>query len=186
MTRAPSQRQRLKRQARILSRLEALIEEDPELLAADLCCALLPILARKYPADTSLTNRAAIKQNYHGATPALMAERALSPYGLDRALELTSVVARIALDYMPGSSATEAFAKDEALGKAANKHATTLANAAYEHIQSLGFTPFGATAFLMLAALTEGAKAGLPRYQRVRPLLELVSFALRLEEPDCN
>lgn len=152
---------------------------EAEELVSDLANFQLALLARKFPATLTPSDKKKVQDNFPGASDSLIAERAMSKEGLAFALALASQVAQIAIDYSPLSHCKPYVDNDE-------KHQLVIRDvlepqvaAAFRASLEAGLSPYGATTMLIVLGAINGIKHGVNWAAVARPLVETVSVALR-------
>jgi hypothetical protein len=174
--------QRRQRQAELKARLGDVLEGDTDMVALDLLNLAMALWAERYPAKLTDADQAKISQNFEGATPSLIAERALSDDGLLMALVALSHTATIAIDYK-----AESFCKDVVDADMKNEQAgrdfAGAVQAAFKQATAQGMSTYGATSMMILFGALFGTKAGLKWPLVARPLVETLGKVMELGAP---
>lgn len=174
--------ERRKRQAEIKERLADIIARDPDKAAIDLLNLALALWAERYPAQLSALELEKVGQNFQGATPSLIAERAMSEEGLLMAMVSLAHTATIAIDYSPDSFCKNLVDADMAHERAGKSFAGAL-QGAFKQATADGLSAYGAMSMMILFGAVFGTKAGLKWPLVSRPLIETLGKAMELGAP---
>ncbi len=157
--------------AAILERMTDLAEEKH--LGLAMIMAGFDVLTgphRDLPRDPATL--ALIQENYADATPALIGERALDEDGLKAALAAAETLARIYVDYSPLSHWAGDMANDEETRPAMSADVeATLTDLSNQWLGD-GASLFGVTCTIILTAVRESLRRGLPWPKAARTCLD--------------
>lgn len=159
-------------------RLTDLIATDPAQAAAVLGDLALCTLARAYPAELTESTKTRIKSNYPPATDDLMAERAMSPLGIELALALTMEMATIVLDYSPRSDVAHYLEQDAHAPPEIVRSLSEAVEVAIANAERAGMSRFGARTTTILVAVATGIGQMVPFEALGRPLLRGMAYLL--------
>lgn len=169
-----AQQVREQRQAQILGAVASMVAEDPRGTVMALIGSIFPILAKEFPVDLTAEKVAAIKASSSNVDEKQISERALNDDGVSFVLELSQMMAEIALSYNVNASVEPIVAADMkvlASGGIQTK-AYRVADQAFKEIQVTGLSPYGVAAVLQQALLSNADAQGLHKFQAARILVE--------------
>ena len=167
------------RQAELKERLADILARDGDTAVVDLLNLALALWAERYPANLSDADKEKVSQNFEGATPSLIAERALSEEGVMMAMVALVQTATIAIDYRPESNCKDVVDADVAQNTAAKAFVPAL-QGAYQQATAAGLSPYGASSMMILFGAVLGLKKGLNWQLLARPLLETLGKTMEM------
>lgn len=160
------------RQEVLRTRLTDLIAEDIKSVAADLGNLSLALFAEQFPPNLTALDKRKIRENFPGATDALIAKRAMSEEGVLYAIALARQTSIIALDYFPESNCEAAKCRDDSQQPVIIDILIPALNNAFDQAVSAGLSPFGAATVMILIGAMTGVEKGVHWAAMARPLVE--------------
>lgn len=166
------QKDRLLKQKNILYRLKDSIDTDPNEAALTMLNTSLAVMAKIYPAQLSVDDKAKIKDNYPNATEELMAERAMSKDGVLLTAQAGLRYVQIALDYTPTTHSKTDMENDVLLQNEITDLRSKCADLFVSGLGS-GISAFGVATIMALMATECASARGVGALPLVRSLVDL-------------
>lgn len=155
---------------------EWMVGKRVEVIVAELANLQIALLARRFPANLSPSDKALIQDNYPDATDSLIEERAMSDEGVQFTLGIAAMLSAICLDYSPHSHCRTVMDLDAAHEAYIDGTVAPALRALYTSAVKHGVSPFGVTALFVVLGTKYGLRSGVHWAALARPLIDSVSL----------
>jgi len=156
---------------------EWMVGKRVEEIVLDLANLQIALLARRFPADSTPSDKELIQDNYPGATDSLIEERAMSEEGVDFTLAIAAQLANVCLDYSPHSHCRTVMELDDAHEAYIGGFIEPALSSLYDTAVAHGVSPFGVTSLFVLLGTKFGHQSRVHRAALARPLIDALSMA---------